>query len=79
MQGHFDDFCEPLGVDKPRGSDHYCFKRGAGKTSGGVGWGRHKCARAAALASLTQAAKLAEALPDDPQVRALVAELARGR
>ncbi|MCC7312517.1 MAG: class I SAM-dependent DNA methyltransferase [Sulfuritalea sp.] len=37
-QGHFDDLCELLGVDKPRDPDHYCFERGAGKASGGDGW-----------------------------------------
>ncbi|MDP2809984.1 MAG: class I SAM-dependent DNA methyltransferase [Rhodocyclaceae bacterium] len=34
-QGHFDDLCELLGVDKPRNPDNYCFERGAGKASGG--------------------------------------------
>jgi type II restriction/modification system DNA methylase subunit YeeA len=37
-QGHFDDLCELLGVDKPRDPDNYCFERGAGKASGGDGW-----------------------------------------
>jgi type II restriction/modification system DNA methylase subunit YeeA len=37
-QGHFDDLCDLLGVDKPRDPDHYCFERGAGKASGGDGW-----------------------------------------
>jgi type II restriction/modification system DNA methylase subunit YeeA len=41
-QGHFDDLCELLGVDKPRDPDNYCFERGAGKASGGAhgkpGW-----------------------------------------
>ncbi|MBI5901696.1 MAG: class I SAM-dependent DNA methyltransferase [Rhodocyclales bacterium] len=37
-QGHFDDLCDLLGVDKPRDLDHYCFERGAGKASGGDGW-----------------------------------------
>jgi type II restriction/modification system DNA methylase subunit YeeA len=37
-QGHFDDLCEMLGVDKPRDPDNYCFERGAGKASGGDGW-----------------------------------------
>ncbi len=37
-QAHFDDLCELLGVDKPRDPDHYCFERGAKKTSGGNGW-----------------------------------------
>ena len=41
-QGHFDDLCELLGVNKPRDSDNYCFERGAGKASGGAhgkpGW-----------------------------------------
>ncbi|MBK7136632.1 MAG: class I SAM-dependent DNA methyltransferase [Rhodocyclales bacterium] len=37
-QGHFDDLCELLGVDKPRDSDNYCFERGAGKAGGGEGW-----------------------------------------
>jgi hypothetical protein len=30
-QGHFDDLCELLGVDKLSDPDHYCFERGAGK------------------------------------------------
>jgi type II restriction/modification system DNA methylase subunit YeeA len=37
-QGHFDDLCDLLGVDKPRDSDNYCFERGAGKAGGGDGW-----------------------------------------
>jgi type II restriction/modification system DNA methylase subunit YeeA len=37
-QGHFDDLCDLLGVDKPRDSDNYCFERGAGKAGGGEGW-----------------------------------------
>ena len=37
-QGHFDDLCDLLGVDKPRDPGHYCFERGAGKASGGEGW-----------------------------------------
>jgi type II restriction/modification system DNA methylase subunit YeeA len=37
-QGHFDDLCDLLGVDKPRDSGNYCFERGAGKASGGDGW-----------------------------------------
>jgi type II restriction/modification system DNA methylase subunit YeeA len=37
-QGHFDDLCDLLGVDKPRDPDNYCFERGAGKASGGDGW-----------------------------------------
>ncbi|MEJ5128873.1 DNA methyltransferase [Comamonas sp. MYb21] len=37
-QGHFDDLCDLLGVDKPRDADHYCFERGAKKSSGGDGW-----------------------------------------
>lgn len=37
-QAHFDDRCELLGVDKPRDPDHYCFERGAKKSSGGNGW-----------------------------------------
>lgn len=37
-QGHFDDLCDLLGVDKPRDQDNYCFERGAGKASGGDGW-----------------------------------------
>jgi len=37
-QGHFDDLCDLLGVDKPRDSGSYCFERGAGKASGGDGW-----------------------------------------
>jgi type II restriction/modification system DNA methylase subunit YeeA len=37
-QGHFDDLCDLLGVDKPRDSDSYCFERGAGKAGGGEGW-----------------------------------------
>lgn len=28
-QGHFDDLCELLGVDKPRDPTNYCFERGA--------------------------------------------------
>ena len=36
-QGHFDDLCELLGVDKPRDSDNYCFERGAGKAGGPEG------------------------------------------
>jgi hypothetical protein len=39
-QGHFDDLCELLGVDKPRDPDNYCFERGAGKASGPVTVGR---------------------------------------
>lgn len=37
-QGHFDDLCDLLGVDKPRDVDNYCFERGAKKASGGDGW-----------------------------------------
>jgi type II restriction/modification system DNA methylase subunit YeeA len=37
-QGHFDDLCELLGVDKPRDPGNYCFERGAGKAGGGEGW-----------------------------------------
>ena len=37
-QGHFDDLCELLGVDKPRDPDNYCFERGARKAGGGDGW-----------------------------------------
>jgi type II restriction/modification system DNA methylase subunit YeeA len=37
-QGHFDDLCDLLGVDKPRDPDNYCFERGAKKTGGGEGW-----------------------------------------
>lgn len=37
-QGHFDDLCELLGVDKPRDADNYCFERGAKKSSGKDGW-----------------------------------------
>lgn len=37
-QGHFDDLCELLGVDKPRDPDNYCFERGAKKAGGGDGW-----------------------------------------
>ncbi|MBZ0132736.1 MAG: class I SAM-dependent DNA methyltransferase [Rhodocyclaceae bacterium] len=37
-QGHFDDLCDLLGVDKPRDSGNYCFERGAGKAGGGEGW-----------------------------------------
>ena len=37
-QAHFDDLCDLLGVDKPRDPDHYCFERGAKKSSGGNGW-----------------------------------------
>jgi hypothetical protein len=37
-QQHFSDLCDLLGVDKPRDPDHYCFERGAGKSSGGNGW-----------------------------------------
>ncbi|RLJ67661.1 class I SAM-dependent DNA methyltransferase [Sulfurisoma sediminicola] len=37
-QGHFDDLCDLLGVDKPRDPDDYCFERGAGKAGGGDGW-----------------------------------------
>lgn len=37
-QGHFDDLCDLLGVDKPRDADNYCFERGAKKASGGDGW-----------------------------------------
>ncbi|MBU0752604.1 MAG: class I SAM-dependent DNA methyltransferase [Gammaproteobacteria bacterium] len=36
-QGHFDDLCELLGVDKPRDPDNYCFERGAAKASGPEG------------------------------------------
>jgi type II restriction/modification system DNA methylase subunit YeeA len=36
-QGHFDDLCDLLGVDKPRDPDNYCFERGAGKASGPEG------------------------------------------
>ncbi len=36
-QGHFDDLCELLGVDKPRDPDNYCFERGAGKAGGPEG------------------------------------------
>lgn len=37
-QGHFDDLCDLLGVDKPRDPDNYCFERGAQKSGGGDGW-----------------------------------------
>lgn len=41
-QGHFDDLCELLGVDKPRDPESYCFERGAKKSAGGAdarqGW-----------------------------------------
>ena len=37
-QGHFDDLCDLLGVDKPRDADNYCFERGAKKSSGKDGW-----------------------------------------
>ena len=37
-QGHFDDLCDLLGVEKPRDPDNYCFERGAGKAGGGEGW-----------------------------------------
>ena len=37
-QGHFDDLCELLGVDKPRDPENYCFERGARKAGGGDGW-----------------------------------------
>jgi type II restriction/modification system DNA methylase subunit YeeA len=37
-QGHFDDLCDLLGVDKPRDPLNYCFERGAGKAGGGEGW-----------------------------------------
>ena len=37
-QGHFDDLCDLLGVDKPRDPDNYCFERGAKKAGGGDGW-----------------------------------------
>ncbi|MBP7204211.1 MAG: class I SAM-dependent DNA methyltransferase [Propionivibrio sp.] len=41
-QGHFDDLCELLGVDKPRDPENYCFERGAKKAGGGAdakqGW-----------------------------------------
>ncbi len=37
-QGHFDDLCDLLGVDKPRDADNYCFERGAKKAGGGDGW-----------------------------------------
>lgn len=37
-QGHFDDLCDLIGVDKPRNPDHYCFERGAKKSGGGDGW-----------------------------------------
>ena len=37
-QGHFDDLCELLEVDKPRDPHHYCFERGAKKAGGGDGW-----------------------------------------
>jgi type II restriction/modification system DNA methylase subunit YeeA len=37
-QAHFDDLCDLLGVDKPRDPDHYCFERGARKSTGGDGW-----------------------------------------
>ena len=36
-QGHFDDLCDLLGVDKPRDSGNYCFERGAGKAGGPEG------------------------------------------
>ena len=36
-QGHFDDLCDLLGVDKPRDPDNYCFERGAGKAGGPEG------------------------------------------
>ena len=35
-QGHFDDLCELLGVDKPRDPESYCFERGAKKAGGGA-------------------------------------------
>lgn len=37
-QGHFDDLCELLGVEKPRDPNNYCFERGAKKSGGGDGW-----------------------------------------
>ena len=37
-QGHFDDLCDLLGVEKPRDDDNYCFERGAKKAGGGNGW-----------------------------------------
>lgn len=37
-QGHFDDLCDLLGVEKPRDRDNYCFERGAKKSGGGDGW-----------------------------------------
>ena len=37
-QGHFDDLCDLLEVDKPRDPDNYCFERGAKKAGGGDGW-----------------------------------------
>jgi hypothetical protein len=37
-QGHFDDLCDLLGVDKPRDPDNYCFEHGAKKSGGGDGW-----------------------------------------
>ncbi|MHB8148658.1 MAG: class I SAM-dependent DNA methyltransferase [Desulfobulbia bacterium] len=37
-QGHFDDLCDLLGVDKPRDPENYCFERGAKKAGGGDGW-----------------------------------------
>jgi len=37
-QGHFDDLCDLLGMDKPRDPDSYCFERGARKAGGGDGW-----------------------------------------
>ena len=37
-QGHFDDLCDLLGVDKPRDPANYCFEHGAKKSGGGDGW-----------------------------------------
>lgn len=37
-QGHFDDLCDLLDVDKPRDPENYCFERGAKKAGGGDGW-----------------------------------------
>jgi len=37
-QGHFDDLCDLLDVEKPRDADNYCFERGAKKSGGGDGW-----------------------------------------
>ncbi|MDR0673247.1 MAG: N-6 DNA methylase [Zoogloeaceae bacterium] len=37
-QGHFDDLCDLLGVEKPRDAENHCFERGAKKAGGGDGW-----------------------------------------